>query len=156
MKELLLPCLLFFGWCNVSTATRALVADLSKDASASQTGKPSGGNAHVGSCFVETRQSDGAPGEHCSGKLWLQRDNKPGNTGYYKFRNINGKGMIKCVPMPMHSCRRCMSHLYLSIINSLLSLLCRWNVNSELRVEGKAVQFILSTLNDTELDVALT
>ena len=47
-------------------------------------------------------------------------------------------------------------YVILSIINSLLSLLCRWNVNSELRVEGKAVQFILSTLNDTELDVALT
>lgn len=104
--KLLRACLLFFGLCNVSTATRALVADLSKDASASQTGKPSGGNAHVGSCFVETRQSNGAAGEHCSGKLWLQRDDKPGNTGYYKFRNINGKGMIACV-MPMHSCRRC-------------------------------------------------
>jgi len=34
---------------------------------------------------------------------------------------------------------------------------CRWNIYSETRaLEGKAVRFIASTLNDTDLDVALT
>lgn len=77
---------------DAATANRALVADLSTDARVSGTGRPTGKRAHVGECKSEVRQQNGATGQHCSGKLYLT--NNPGNTGYYKFTNINGKGMI--------------------------------------------------------------
>jgi len=112
----------FFLACWHADAKRALKADLSTDADANDMGIPTGSGAHVGSCSP-VNLDGGATGEQCSGKLWLRRD--PGNTGYYKFKNANGKGMIG------------------------------WNVYSETRNEGKPVRFILSTLNDTELNVAL-
>ena len=97
---------IFFLACWHADAKRALKADLSTDADANDMGIPTGSGAHVGSCSP-VNLDGGATGEQCSGKLWLRRD--PGNTGYYKFKNANGKGMIGCV--------RCSTHAFLPLFN---------------------------------------